>query len=120
MCAVERRRREVSPGELGRVGSHGAHPPDGAELAVWDFASFLAAEARPRQRRHPLPGAMRAILTNPDNDQQERSSYILTLAQEGSEDLFLADDAALLRSLYRDRRPQRRGDAAPAQRPHRP
>ncbi len=50
----------------------------------------------------PHDGAMRAMLTNPENDQRERSSYIFTLAQEGSEDLFLADDAALLRSLYRD------------------
>jgi pimeloyl-ACP methyl ester carboxylesterase len=48
----------------------------------------------------PHPDAMIAALTSPENDQQARSSYILTFAEEGSEVRFLADDAALLRSFY--------------------
>ena len=50
----------------------------------------------------PHPVAMIAALTNPDNDQQDRSSYIRTFAEEGSEDRFLADDAAYLRSFYEE------------------
>lgn len=50
----------------------------------------------------PHTEALLAAIDDPELDQGERSSYVDTLAEEGSEALFLADDAAMLRSLYRD------------------
>lgn len=48
----------------------------------------------------PHMDAMAVELSDPDSDQSARSAYFETFRAEGSEQLFLADDAALLKSLY--------------------
>lgn len=48
----------------------------------------------------PHPVALSQTISDPDSDQADRSAYVQTFVQDGSEQLFLADDAALLRSLY--------------------
>jgi len=48
----------------------------------------------------PHLSALAQALDDPESDQAERSSYFATFSAEGSEQLFVADDAELLRRLY--------------------
>ncbi|MGI9601064.1 MAG: alpha/beta fold hydrolase [Acidimicrobiales bacterium] len=48
----------------------------------------------------PHLAAMAAALADPASDQADRSAYFATFSAEGSEELFIANDAALLRQLY--------------------
>ncbi len=48
----------------------------------------------------PHLDAFRQALNDPDSDQTMRSSYFTLFRMEGSEDTFLANDAAVLRSIY--------------------
>jgi pimeloyl-ACP methyl ester carboxylesterase len=48
----------------------------------------------------PHPAALTATIASEDSDQAERSSYVQAFVREGSERIFLADDAAALRLLY--------------------
>jgi len=48
----------------------------------------------------PHPAALTATIGSADSDQADRSSYVETFVQPGSENLFLAGDAAALRGLY--------------------
>ena len=53
------------------------------------------------------PTAFTAAIDDGETDQADRSGYIAVFQQEGSEDTFLANDAAFLRSIF--------GDAVPPQ-----
>lgn len=48
----------------------------------------------------PHPAALTATIGSADSDQADRSSYVETFVQPGSENLFLAGDALALRGLY--------------------
>ena len=48
----------------------------------------------------PHVNALAAAVADPDTDQAERSSYVDTFVQPGSEAIFVANDAAVLKSLY--------------------
>ena len=48
----------------------------------------------------PHPAALAQALANPDGPQAEMSGYTRIWASEGSEDIFLADDAARLRKVF--------------------
>lgn len=48
----------------------------------------------------PHPAAFAAAMVDPDGDQARRSSYFAVFAAPGAESAFLAEDAALLRSVF--------------------
>lgn len=48
----------------------------------------------------PHPAALSATIASADSDQADRSSYVDAFVQPGSENIFLAGDAAALRGLY--------------------
>ncbi|MEM7141663.1 MAG: alpha/beta hydrolase [Actinomycetota bacterium] len=48
----------------------------------------------------PHPAALVASVADPDSDQADRSSYVDTFVREGSELIFLANDAQTLKALY--------------------
>lgn len=50
----------------------------------------------------PHPSAFSRVLADPEGEQAQMSSYMQTFRAEGSEDMFLADDAALLRGIFGD------------------
>ena len=50
----------------------------------------------------PHPLAFFEVLADPEGDQAQRSSYMEMLRSEDAEQLFLADDAAMLRAVYED------------------
>lgn len=48
----------------------------------------------------PHPTAFGQALADPQSQQSQMSSYMIMFREEGSENVFLADDAAMLRGIY--------------------
>ena len=69
--------------------------------ATWVIASLHAERVLSMTSiSTPHPAALLETIDSADSDQAERSSYVQTFVQEGSELIFVANDGATLRALY--------------------